>query len=114
MDTIRALSMWMTWKCAVTRLPLGGSSSGVAVDTHNLTPKEQERLCRAFVRQTAYNSGPEWDVMGPDIMTGPQHMLWMLDEYEAIHGVKEPRLYHRKTGRPIRFQRTEKKPPDLG
>jgi glutamate dehydrogenase (NAD(P)+) len=82
--------MWMTWKCAVTRLPLGGSSSGVAVDTHNLTPKEQERLCRAFVRMTAVNSGPEWDVMGPDIMTGPQHMLWMLDEYEAIQGIKQP------------------------
>jgi len=98
LDTIRALSMWMTWKCAVTRLPLGGSSSGVAVDTHNLTPKEQERLCRCFVRQTAYSSGPEWDVMGPDIMTGPQHMLWMLDEYEAIHGVKSPGFI---TGKPV-------------
>ncbi|MEI8131182.1 MAG: Glu/Leu/Phe/Val dehydrogenase, partial [Leptolinea sp.] len=98
MDTIRALGMWMTWKCAVTRLPLGGSSSGVAVDTHNLTPKEQERLCRSFVRQTAYNSGPEWDVMGPDIMTGPQHMLWMLDEYEVIHGRKSPGFI---TGKPV-------------
>ncbi len=97
-DTIRALSMWMTWKCAVTRLPLGGSSSGVAVDTHNLTPKEQERLCRAFVRMTAANSGPEWDVMGPDIMTGPQHMLWMLDEYEAIQGIKQPGYI---TGKPV-------------
>ena len=97
-DTIRALSMWMTWKCAVTRLPLGGSSSGVAVDTHNLTLKEQERLCRAFVRMTAQNSGPEWDVMGPDIMTGPQHMLWMLDEYEAIQGVKSPGYI---TGKPV-------------
>jgi glutamate dehydrogenase (NAD(P)+) len=98
MDTIRALSMWMTWKCAVTRLPLGGGSSGVAVDTHNLTPKEQERLCRVFVRATAFNSGPEWDVLGPDIMTGPQHMLWMLDEYEAIHGVKSPGFI---TGKPV-------------
>jgi glutamate dehydrogenase (NAD(P)+) len=98
MDTIRALSMWMTWKCAVTRLPLGGGSSGVAVDTHNLTPKEQERLCRAFVRATAFNSGPEWDVLGPDIMTGPQHMLWMLDEYEAIHGTKSPGFI---TGKPV-------------
>jgi glutamate dehydrogenase len=98
MDTIRALSMWMTWKCAVTRLPLGGGSSGVAVDTHNLTPREQERLCRAFVRVTAFNSGPEWDVLGPDIMTGPQHMLWMLDEYEAIHGIKSPGFI---TGKPV-------------
>jgi glutamate dehydrogenase (NAD(P)+) len=98
MDTIRALSMWMTWKCAVTRLPLGGGSSGVAVDTHNLTPREQERLCRAFVRMTAFNSGPEWDVLGPDIMTGPQHMLWMLDEFEAIHGVKSPGYI---TGKPV-------------
>jgi glutamate dehydrogenase len=97
-DTIRALSMWMTWKCAVTRLPLGGSSSGVAVDTHNLTSKEQERLCRVFVRMSANNSGPEWDVMGPDIMTGPQQMLWMLDEYEAIQGVKSPGFI---TGKPV-------------
>jgi glutamate dehydrogenase len=97
-DTIRALSMWMTWKCAVTNLPLGGSSSGVACDPHALSPMEQERVCRGLVRRIAYFTGPEWDVLGPDIMTGPQHMLWMLDEYEAIHGRKSPGFI---TGKPV-------------
>ena len=97
-DTIRALAMWMTWKCAVTNLPLGGSSSGVACDPHVLSLKEQERICRGFVRQIAPTAGPESDVLGPDIMTSPQHMLWMLDEYETIRGVKSPGFI---TGKPV-------------
>lgn len=97
-DTIRALGMWMTWKCAITNLPLGGSSSGVACDPHSLSPMEQERICRAFVRRVAHFSGPEWDILGPDVMTGPQHMLWMLDEYETIHQRKSPGFI---TGKPI-------------
>ncbi len=97
-DTIRALGMWMTWKCAITNLPLGGSSSGVACDPHSLSPIEQERVCRGFVRRIATHTGPDWDVLGPDVMTGPQHMLWMLDEYETIHGQKKPGFI---TGKPI-------------
>jgi glutamate dehydrogenase len=97
-DTIRALGMWMTWKCAITNLPLGGSSSGVACDPHGLSPMEQERICRGFVRRIANFTGPEWDILGPDIMTGPQHMLWMLDEYETIHGKKSPGFI---TGKPV-------------
>jgi glutamate dehydrogenase len=69
-DTIRALGMWMTWKCAVMNLPLGGSSSGVACDPHGLSPMEMERICRAFVRRIAHFSGPDWDILGPDMMTG--------------------------------------------
>lgn len=98
LDTIRALGMWMTWKCAITNLPLGGSSSGVACDPHNLSPMEMERICRGFVRKTAYLSGPNWDVLGPDMMASPQHMLWMLDEYETIQGKKSPGFV---TGKPI-------------
>jgi glutamate dehydrogenase (NAD(P)+) len=97
-DTIRALAMWMTWKCAVTNLPLGGSSSGVACDPHGLSPSEQERVCRGFVRRAAHFAGPEWDVLGPDVMTGPQHMLWMLDEYETIHQRHSPGFI---TGKPV-------------
>ncbi len=97
-DTVRALAMWMTWKCAINNLPLGGSSSGVVCDPHQFTMKEQERICRGFVRKIAHLAGPEWDVLGPDIMTGPQHMLWMLDEFEAIHGKKMPGFI---TGKPI-------------
>lgn len=97
-DTIRALGMWMTWKCAITNLPLGGSSSGVACDPHSLSLTEQERVCRGFVRRISHQTGPEWDVLGPDVMTGPQHMLWMLDEYETIHQRKSPGFI---TGKPI-------------
>lgn len=97
-DTIRALAMWMTWKCAINNLPLGGSSSGVVFDPHLFTAAEQERICRGFVRKIAHFSGPQWDVLGPDMMTSPQHMLWMLDEYESIHNKKVPGFI---TGKPI-------------
>ncbi|HAV23954.1 MAG TPA: glutamate dehydrogenase [Bacteroidetes bacterium] len=98
LDTIRALGMWMTWETAIVNLPLGGSASGVACDPHSLSPNEMERICRGFVRKVAHHSGPDWDVLGPDIMTGPQHMLWMLDEYEVIHGGKYPGFI---TGKPL-------------
>jgi glutamate dehydrogenase len=97
-DTIRALAMWATWKSAIADLPLGGSMGGVACDPHDLSLLEQERLCRGWVRQIARNVGPEWDVPAPDLMTSAQHMLWMLDEYEAIHGRKSPGFI---TGKPI-------------
>ena len=85
-DTVRALSMWMTWKCAVVDIPLGGGKGGVICDPHNLSAKEQEQICRGWVRQLARNVGPISDVPAPDVMTNAQHMLWMLDEYEHIHG----------------------------
>ncbi|MEG0251614.1 MAG: Glu/Leu/Phe/Val dehydrogenase [Christensenellaceae bacterium] len=85
-DTIRALSMWMTWKCAVVDIPLGGAKGGVICDPHNLSAGEQERLCRGYVRQLAKNIGPVNDVAAPDVMTNGQHMLWMMDEYEVITG----------------------------
>jgi glutamate dehydrogenase (NAD(P)+) len=98
LDTVRALAMWMTWKCAVVNIPLGGAKGGVVCDPHDLSQHEQERLCRGFVRQIARNVGPTVDVPAPDVMTSPQHMLWMLDEYEAIHGVKAPGFI---TGKPV-------------
>jgi glutamate dehydrogenase (NAD(P)+) len=97
-DTVRALAMWMTWKCAVVDIPLGGGKGGVVCDPHNLSAAEQEQICRGWVRQMARNIGPLSDVPAPDVMTTPQHMLWMLDEYEAIHGVKAPGFI---TGKPV-------------
>jgi glutamate dehydrogenase len=97
-DTVRALSMWMTWKCAVVDIPLGGAKGGVICDPHNLSQREQERLCRGWVRQLAKNVGPLSDVPAPDVMTNAQHMLWMLDEFETIHGGKYPGFI---TGKPI-------------
>jgi glutamate dehydrogenase len=97
-DTIRALAMWNTWRCAVADLPLGGSMGGVICDLHNLSLGEQERICRGWVRQIARDIGPEWDVPSPELMTSAQHMLWMLDEYETIHGIKTPGFI---TGKPL-------------
>lgn len=97
-DTVRALSMWMTWKCAVVDIPLGGGKGGVICNPHNLSMREQEAICRGWVRQIARNIGPIQDVPAPDVMTNPQHMLWMLDEYEAIHGGKYPGFI---TGKPV-------------
>lgn len=97
-DTIRALSMWMTWKCAVVDIPLGGGKGGVICDPRNLSMAEQERLCRGYVRQIAKNVGPLSDVPAPDVMTNGQHMLWMMDEYEAIHGGHYPGVI---TGKPV-------------
>jgi len=97
-DTVRALSMWMTWKCAVVDIPLGGGKGGVICDPHNLSAYEQEQICRGWVRQLSKNVGPISDVPAPDVMTNSQHMLWMLDEYEAIHGSKYPGFI---TGKPV-------------
>jgi glutamate dehydrogenase (NAD(P)+) len=98
LDTVRALAMWMTWKCAVVDIPLGGGKGGVICDPHHLSQREQEAVCRGWVRQLARNIGPQQDVPAPDVMTSGQHMLWMLDEYEAIHGGRHPGFI---TGKPI-------------
>lgn len=97
-DTVRALSMWMTWKCSVVDIPLGGAKGGVVCDPRNLTEREQERLCRGWVRQIARNIGPCLDVPAPDVMTNAKHMLWMLDEFEQIHGGRYPGVI---TGKPV-------------
>ena len=97
-DTVRALSMWMTWKTAVADLPLGGGKGGVICDPHTLSALEQERICRGWVREIFKNVGPNSDIPAPDVMTNAQHMLWMLDEYEAISGSKNPGFI---TGKPV-------------
>jgi glutamate dehydrogenase (NAD(P)+) len=74
-DTVRALSMWMTWKCAVADIPLGGGKGGIICDPHNLSEREQEKLCRGWVRQIVRDIGPTRDVPAPDVMTSGQHML---------------------------------------
>jgi glutamate dehydrogenase len=97
-DTVRALSMWMTWKCAVVDIPLGGAKGGVVCDPHNLSARELEQICRGWVRQVARDVGPVSDVPAPDVMTDAQHMLWMLDEFEKIHGGHFPGFI---TGKPV-------------
>jgi glutamate dehydrogenase (NAD(P)+) len=97
-DTVRALAMWMTWKCAVVDIPLGGGKGGVICDPHHLSMREQEQVCRGWVRQLSKNMGPLTDVPAPDVMTSAQHMLWMLDEFETIRGERLPGFI---TGKPV-------------
>jgi len=96
-DTVRALSMWMTWKCAVVDIPLGGGKGGVICDPREMSKGEQERLCRGYIRTLAAQVGPNIDVPAPDVMTNGQHMLWMMDEYETIAGGRYPGVI---TGKP--------------
>jgi len=97
-DTVRALATWMTWKCSVVDIPLGGGKGGVICDPQEMSDREQEALCRGYVRQISKNVGPLTDVPAPDVMTTGQHMLWMLDEYETIYGAKYPGFI---TGKPV-------------
>jgi glutamate dehydrogenase (NAD(P)+) len=97
-DTVRALAMWMTWKCSVVDIPLGGGKGGVICDPHNLSLREQEQICRGWVRQIARDVGPMRDVPAPDVMTSGQHMVWMLDEFETIYGGRFPGFI---TGKPV-------------
>ena len=97
-DTVRALSMWMTWKCAVADIPLGGGKGGVVVDPATLSVAEKERLCRAYVRTMYKNIGPRQDVPAPDVGTTPQMMGWMMDEYSRITGQYTPGVI---TGKPV-------------
>ena len=98
LDTVRALATWMTWKCAVVDIPLGGGKGGVICDPHHLSMREQEAICRGWARQMSKNVGYLQDVPAPDVMTSPQHMIWMMDELEVIHGQKEPGFI---TGKPV-------------
>ncbi len=97
-DTVRALSMWMTWKCAVVDIPLGGAKGGVICDPHHLSSREQEQICRGWMRQLSRDVGPLQDVPAPDVMTNSQHMLWMLDEYETLRNAHYPGVI---TGKPV-------------
>jgi glutamate dehydrogenase len=97
-DIFRAKAMWTTWRCALVEVPLGGASGGVVCDPHGLSAAEIERLCRGWVRALARWLGPEVDVPEPDLATNPQHMLWMLDEYEAIVMGRRPGAF---TGKPV-------------
>jgi glutamate dehydrogenase len=98
MDTVRALATWMTWKCAVADIPLGGGKGGIIVDPSTLTVNEKEELCRGWVRNMWRNIGPRQDVPAPDVGTTPQMMGWMMDEYSRLVGQYTPGVF---TGKPL-------------
>jgi glutamate dehydrogenase (NAD(P)+) len=83
-DTVRALACWMTWKCAVVDIPLGGAKGGIICNPKEMSAGELERLSRAYIRAVYSFIGPEKDVPAPDVYTTPQIMAWMMDEYSVI------------------------------
>jgi glutamate dehydrogenase (NAD(P)+) len=97
-DLVRALAAWMTWKCAVVDIPLGGGKGGVACDARQLSQSELERLSRAYVRQVGRILGPDMDVPAPDMYTNPQIMAWMVDEFSVLRGHNE---FGMITGKPL-------------
>ena len=97
-DTVRALATWMTWKCAVADIPLGGGKGGVIVDPATLSTSEKERLCREYIDIMWRNIGPRIDVPAPDVGTTPQMMGWMMDEYSKMVGNYTPGVI---TGKPL-------------
>ncbi|MCA9921130.1 MAG: Glu/Leu/Phe/Val dehydrogenase [Anaerolineales bacterium] len=97
-DTVRALAAWMTWKTAVSDIPLGGGKGGVICNPRELSRGELERLSRGYMRNIARHIGINKDVPAPDVHTNPQIMAWMLDEYETLTGHKEAGVI---TGKPL-------------
>lgn len=97
-DTVRALAAWMTWKCALLDLPLGGAKGGVICNPKEMSLGELERLSRAYINQVWQFIGPEKDIPAPDVYTNPQTMAWMMDEYSRIAGKNQFGVI---TGKPI-------------
>jgi glutamate dehydrogenase (NAD(P)+) len=97
-DEVKALAMWMTWKCAVVGIPYGGGKGGVIVDPKKLSMKELEALTRRFTTEISVLIGPERDIPAPDVNTTPQIMAWMMDTYSMHAGYTVPGVV---TGKPI-------------
>ncbi|MFA5995970.1 MAG: Glu/Leu/Phe/Val dehydrogenase [Patescibacteria group bacterium] len=98
-NEVKALSFWMTFKCATVGIPLGGGKGGVTVNPKKLSERELERLSRAFMRALSNDVGPDKDVPAPDVYTNPKIMAWMSDEYNTLHGGRQ--LPGMITGKPL-------------
>ena len=98
LDEVKALAMWMTWKCAVVGIPFGGGKGGVIVDPKQLSQKELEGLTRRYFTEIEVLVGPEKDIPAPDVNTNAQIMAWMMDTYSMHAGYTVPGVV---TGKPI-------------
>ena len=98
LNEVRALAMWMTWKCAVVGIPYGGGKGGVAVDPKQLSQRELEGLTRRFATNISVIIGPQSDIPAPDVNTNPQVMAWIMDTYSMHVGYTVPGVV---TGKPI-------------
>src|SRR5579885_3069068 len=98
LDEVRALAMWMTWKCAVVRLPFGGAKGGVVCDPRRMSQRELERMTRRYATEISVLIGPDSDIPAPDLNTGPQTMAWIMDTYSMHRGYSIPAVV---TGKPL-------------
>ena len=98
LDEVRALAMWMTWKCAVVGIPFGGAKGGVICDPHKLSRAELERLSRRYATEISILIGPDSDIPAPDMNTNPQIMAWMMDTFSMHKGYSIPAVI---TGKPL-------------
>jgi glutamate dehydrogenase (NAD(P)+) len=100
MGECAALAMWMTWKCALLRIPYGGAKGGVRVDAHSLSQPELQRMTRRFTSELMNFIGPQKDIPAPDMATNEQTMAWMMDTYSMQKGHAVPEIV---TGKPVQL-----------
>ncbi len=98
LDEVKALAMWMTWKCALVNIPFGGAKGGVICDPKAMSMQELENLTRRFTTEISIIIGPEKDIPAPDVYTTPQIMAWIMDTFSMIHGFSIPGVV---TGKPV-------------
>jgi glutamate dehydrogenase (NAD(P)+) len=98
LDEVRALAMWMTWKCACVNIPYGGGKGGIIVDPKKLTLREVEGMTRRFTTEISPLIGPDRDIPAPDVNTNAQTMAWIMDTYSMHHGYT---IHGVVTGKPI-------------
>ncbi|MGA7987051.1 MAG: Glu/Leu/Phe/Val dehydrogenase [Candidatus Dormiibacterota bacterium] len=98
LDEVKALAMWMTWKCAIAGLPFGGAKGGVVVDPKALSEGELERMTRRYATEISVIIGPEHDIPAPDVNTSPKIMAWIMDTISMEHGFSIPAVV---TGKPL-------------
>jgi len=98
LDEVKALAMWMTWKCAVVNIPFGGAKGGVTCNPKALSQMELEHITRRYTTAILPLIGPEQDIPAPDVYTNPQTMAWIMDTYSMVKGYPIPGVV---TGKPI-------------
>jgi glutamate dehydrogenase (NAD(P)+) len=111
LEEVKALSMWMTWKCALMNIPYGGAKGGVVVDPGDLSHRELERLSRRFASEISLLIGPDSDIPAPDVNTNAEVMAWMMDTISMEAGYSIPAVV---TGKPIEIGGSEGRPSATG
>src|SRR5437899_2405562 len=111
LDEVKALAMWMTWKCALVNIPFGGAKGGVVVDPAELSHRELERLTRRFASEISVLVGPESDIPAPDVNTSGEIMAWIMDTISMEAGYSVPAVV---TGKPLDIGGSEGRPSATG